>query len=183
MSETFFHLLGPGTQPNDDSFSMNPLPITCRVNGEPSMAALEQCAHSPQVIALLNELQHQLSERQPPLGEVLAVDLLNLNADDRHFINTLLGEGEVSVRIQQADDSESEIQEAIFCGLWRVRRRHGEQLLEDKLEALKNAPPREIRTEVVKPVFTNKCLSDDFVSMYNDAVTSTERTLSGKPEN
>lgn len=100
MSETFFHLLGPGTQPNDDSFSMNPLPITCRVNGEPSMAALEQCAHSPQVIALLNELQHQLSERQPPLGEVLAVDLLNLNADDRHFINTLLGEGEVSVRIQ-----------------------------------------------------------------------------------
>lgn len=93
MSETFFHLLGPGTQPNDDSFSMNPLPITCRVNGEPSMAALEQCAHSPQVIALLNELQHQLSERQPPLGEVLAVDLLNLNADDRHFINTLLGEG------------------------------------------------------------------------------------------
>lgn len=93
MSETFFHLLGPGTQPNDDSFSMNPLPITCQVNGEPSMAALEQCAHSPQVIALLNELQHQLSERQPPLGEVLAVDLLNLNADDRHFINTLLGKG------------------------------------------------------------------------------------------
>lgn len=131
----FFHLLGPGTQPNDDSFSMNPLPITCQVNDEPSMAALEQCAHSPQVIALLNELQHQLSERQPPLGEVLAVDLLNLNTDDRHFINTLLGEGEVSVRIQQADDSESEIQEAIFCGLWRVRRRHGEQLLEDKLEA------------------------------------------------
>lgn len=131
----FFHLLGPGTQPNDDSFSMNPLPITCQVNDEPSMAALEQCAHSPQVIALLNELQHQLSERQPPLGEVLAVDLLNLNADDRHFINTLLGEGEVSVRIQQADGSESEIQEAIFCGLWRVRRRHGEQLLEDKLEA------------------------------------------------
>lgn len=39
------------------------------------------------------------------------------------------------MRIQQANDSESEIQEAIFCGLWRVRRRHGEQLLEDKLEA------------------------------------------------
>ena len=79
MSETFFHLLGPGTQPNDDSFSMNPLPITCQVNDEPSMAALEQCAHSPQVIALLNELQHQLSERQPPLGEVLAVDPNALN--------------------------------------------------------------------------------------------------------
>lgn len=48
------------------------------------------------MIALLNELQHQLSERQPALGEVLAVDLLNLNADDRHFINTLRGRGSVS---------------------------------------------------------------------------------------
>jgi len=55
--------------------------------------------------------------------------------------------------------------------------------LEAQLEALKNAPPREIRTEVVKPVFTNKCMSDEFVRMYNDAVTSTERALSGEPEN
>ncbi|EGM4476172.1 hypothetical protein IIL41_004729, partial [Salmonella enterica subsp. enterica serovar Newport] len=63
-----------------------------------------------------------------------------------------------------------------------VARESGRKL-EEQLEVLKNAPPREIRTEVVKPVFTNVCLSDDFVRMYNDAVTSTERTLSGKPEN
>lgn len=55
--------------------------------------------------------------------------------------------------------------------------------LEEKLEALRNAPPREIRTELVKPVFTNRCLSDEFVSMYNDAAASAERALSGKPEN
>ncbi|MCE5350910.1 hypothetical protein JEM52_13145 [Citrobacter koseri] len=55
--------------------------------------------------------------------------------------------------------------------------------LEDKLEALKDAQPREIRTEVLKPVFTNVCLSDEFVSMYNSAAASTERALSGKPEN
>lgn len=55
--------------------------------------------------------------------------------------------------------------------------------LEAKLEALKEAQPREIRTEVVKPVFTNRCLSDDFVSMYNEAAAGTERALSGKPEN
>ncbi|MCZ9156389.1 hydrogenase expression/formation protein [Escherichia albertii] len=134
MSETFFHLLGPRTQPNDDSFSMNPLPITCQVNDEPSMAALERCSHSPRVIALLNDLQKQLSQRQPPQGEVLAVNLLNLNADERHFINTLLGEGEVSVRIQHADGSESEIQEAIFCGFWRVRKRRDARLQEDRLE-------------------------------------------------
>ncbi|MCZ8553016.1 hydrogenase expression/formation protein [Escherichia albertii] len=134
MSEAFFHLLGPGTQPNDDSFSMNPLPITCQVNDEPSMAALERCSHSPRVIALLNDLQKQLSQRQPPQGEVLAVNLLNLNADERHFINTLLGEGEVLMRIQHADGSESEIQEAIFCGFWRVRKRRDARLQEDRLE-------------------------------------------------
>ncbi|MGE6980728.1 hypothetical protein [Kluyvera intermedia] len=55
--------------------------------------------------------------------------------------------------------------------------------LEDQLEALKNAPPREIRTEVVKPVFTNVCLSAEFVVMYNEAAASAERALSGKPEN
>ena len=55
--------------------------------------------------------------------------------------------------------------------------------LENQLEALKNAPPREIRTEVLKPVFTNVCLSAEFVSMYNAAAASTERALSGKPEN
>jgi uncharacterized membrane-anchored protein YhcB (DUF1043 family) len=55
--------------------------------------------------------------------------------------------------------------------------------LEEKLEAVKNALPREIRTEVVKPVFTNVCMSADFVRMYNDAAASTERALSGKPEN
>ncbi|EDW6410694.1 hydrogenase expression/formation protein, partial [Salmonella enterica subsp. enterica] len=52
MSNAFFHLLGPGTQPDDASFSMNPLPLTCQVNGDPSMAALERCAHSPAVMAL-----------------------------------------------------------------------------------------------------------------------------------
>lgn len=55
--------------------------------------------------------------------------------------------------------------------------------LEDKLEALKNVAPREIRTEVLKPVFTSRCLSDEFVSMYNRAATGTERALSGKSEN
>lgn len=52
--------------------------------------------------------------------------------------------------------------------------------LEEKLEAMKEAQPREIRTEVVKPVFTNVCMSDDFVRMYNEAAAGTERALAGK---
>lgn len=55
--------------------------------------------------------------------------------------------------------------------------------LETKLEELASAQPREIRTEIVKPVFTNVCVSDEFVRMFNDAAASAERALSGKPQN
>lgn len=114
---------------------MNPLPLTCQVNGDPSMAALERCAHSPAVMALLTDLRGQLARRIPEVGDVLGWELSPLNADDLSFLNTLLGEGEVSVRIQHPDGSESEIQETIFCGLWRVRHLHNRRLLTDRLEA------------------------------------------------
>lgn len=52
--------------------------------------------------------------------------------------------------------------------------------LDEKLEAIRNAPPKEIRTELVKPVFTNRCMSDEFVSMYNAAAEKASRALSGK---
>ncbi|NBN74752.1 hypothetical protein [Proteus sp. G2615] len=52
--------------------------------------------------------------------------------------------------------------------------------LENKLEELANAQPPEIRTEIIKPVFTHLCVSDDFVRMYNEAIDNTERALSGK---
>ncbi|WP_454833770.1 hypothetical protein [Rahnella aceris] len=55
--------------------------------------------------------------------------------------------------------------------------------LENTLEALRNAQPVEIRTEVVKPVFTNVCVSADFVSLYNAAADKAERALSGKSVN
>lgn len=54
--------------------------------------------------------------------------------------------------------------------------------LEEKLEALESGRPKEIRTEILKPVFTNVCVSDDFIRMYNATAENIERTLSGKPE-
>lgn len=54
--------------------------------------------------------------------------------------------------------------------------------LEDKLEALESGRPKEIRTEIIKPIFTNVCVSDEFIGMFNATTENTERTLSGKPE-
>jgi hypothetical protein len=55
--------------------------------------------------------------------------------------------------------------------------------LENTLEALRNAQPVEIRTEILKPVFTNECLSPELVSLYNAAADKAERALSGKSVN
>lgn len=55
--------------------------------------------------------------------------------------------------------------------------------LENKLEAIRDGQPKEIRTEIVKPVFTHVCVSDEFVSMFNSAAEKAERALSGKPKN
>ncbi|MBO1504897.1 hypothetical protein JKX24_15770 [Serratia proteamaculans] len=57
---------------------------------------------------------------------------------------------------------------------------HSARQLENKIEALRDAQPKEIRTEVVKPVFTNVCVSDEFIRLYNDAADKAERAISGK---
>lgn len=114
---------------------MNPLPLTCQVNSDPSMASLENCPHSPAVMALLADVRQQLRRRIPAKQDVLGWDLSALNADDLTFLNTLLGEGEVSVRIQHADGRACEIQESIFCGIWRVRCQNDNGQWEEHLEA------------------------------------------------
>jgi hypothetical protein len=55
--------------------------------------------------------------------------------------------------------------------------------LEVKLEELKGAIPAGLRAELDKPVFTNDCLSGDYLRMYNEASENAERTLSGKSKN
>lgn len=59
--------------------------------------------------------------------------------------------------------------------------RESARRLENQLEGFANAAPKEIRTEIIKPVFTNVCVSPEFVSMYNASATRIERELSGKP--
>lgn len=56
------------------------------------MATLENCPHSPAVMALLADVRHQLTQRIPAKQDVLGWDLSALNADDLTFLNTLLGE-------------------------------------------------------------------------------------------
>ncbi|MFU9138300.1 hypothetical protein [Erwinia tasmaniensis] len=64
-----------------------------------------------------------------------------------------------------------------------VTRKSGE-VLEAKLAELKANEihtEREIRTEIIKPVFSNVCATDESVRVFNQSVDQGERTLSGKP--
>ncbi|MDR2243307.1 MAG: hypothetical protein LBE28_11105 [Providencia alcalifaciens] len=58
--------------------------------------------------------------------------------------------------------------------------RESARKLENQLEGIANAAPKEIRTEIIKPIFTNVCVSPEFVSMYNASAARIERELSGK---
>lgn len=64
----------------------------------------------------------------------------------------------------------------------QISRESGRKL-ENQLEEIAHAAPKEIRTEIIKPVFTHVCVSDEFVGMYNETVANIERTLSGKSIN
>ncbi|HDL7205411.1 TPA: hypothetical protein ACVBYD_004605 [Yersinia enterocolitica] len=55
--------------------------------------------------------------------------------------------------------------------------------LEDKLTELKANEvhtERLIRTEIIKPVFSTVCATDEYVRLFNASAESAERTLSGK---
>lgn len=72
--------------------------------------------------------------------------------------------------------------EKIRAEVTEITRQSG-QALENKLAELKaneTHTEREIRTEVIKPVFSNVCATDDYVRLFNDSTDKAERTLSGK---
>ncbi|MHB2063487.1 hypothetical protein ACX64M_00845 [Serratia marcescens] len=61
--------------------------------------------------------------------------------------------------------------------------RQSGEALEKKLAELKaneTHTERVIRTEVVKPVFSHVCATDDYVRLFNESADRAERTLSGK---
>jgi hypothetical protein len=58
------------------------------------------------------------------------------------------------------------------------------RVLDDKLQDIRSNEihtERLIHTEIIKPVFTHICATDEYVRLFNDSVERDERTLSGKP--
>ena len=75
-------------------------------------------AVNPEAVARLHRIQAEADFHQPDHSPP-RVDLIDLGDSDRRLVNDVLGEGEVSIRI---DGSRVyRIQESVLAGVWRVR--------------------------------------------------------------
>jgi hydrogenase-1 operon protein HyaF len=110
-------LAGPGSQPDDEdgelafmelpkgmaTFSMPQIP-------EPDVAA----DHAP-ALEKLDEALAALRAAPAP-GASITIDLLDLDAGNRAFVDQMLGEGEVSI----VAGAHVQAQESVLAGVWRI---------------------------------------------------------------
>ena len=122
MSDSLFHLLGPERSWKVMTASgMNPLPSPARSTATPAWQHWKTVRTARRGWHLLADVRHQLTSREFPPNRMCWDGIYPRSMQTISPSEYALGEGEVSVRIQHADGRASEIQESIFCGIWRVR--------------------------------------------------------------
>ena len=127
---------GPGSQPEDTELAYLPLPREIESFDMPHLPSSEQVAHLAEAKAAIASLIARLQNYQGGLLDYPVVELDALDYDNRQLINQLLGEGEVSARVQCLDGRLLDIQESVFAGIWRVLESDADgQLLADRIEA------------------------------------------------
>ncbi len=92
----------------------------------PRLPEPEACARFPAVVELFASL-HEAASRWTP-GRSRVFEMSGFDAGAWDLINQILGEGEVSVTVSLPDGDRLLIQESVFTGVWRVRRRNGDGL-------------------------------------------------------
>ncbi len=111
-------LTGPGSQPTEDDagdFAFMEMPKGMNAYAPPEMPEPEEAkAFRP----ALDKLEAVLSALRsaPAAGASIEIDLSDLDAANRGFMDQMLGEGEVSIIAGGAIQA----QEAILAGVWRV---------------------------------------------------------------
>ena len=108
--------LGPGSQPvaDDDHMDFPAIPQGMATYQPPSLPEEGVAAERAPAVAVLARLQAIL-DAPAPVG---TVDLTGLGDGDRWLVDEILGEGEVSIRVEGVPGWR--IQESVFAGAWRV---------------------------------------------------------------
>lgn len=110
--------IGPGSQPAEDRLDYLPLPQAMHHYRAPLLPEAEELGNVDDALALLDAVACALAA-----GATAAFPAAALSPEGGRFLDQVLGEGEVSIRVEAAADGEEiRIQEAVLAGVWRVRR-------------------------------------------------------------
>jgi hydrogenase-1 operon protein HyaF len=109
---------GTGSQPEDDGFSYMPIPRDVPMFSMPRVPENAEAAAMAAARDLLVRFVDGMRAVHAP-----CIELTNFDPAGLQVLNDLLGEGEVSVRIQSRNGSSHDIriQETVFAGVWRER--------------------------------------------------------------
>lgn len=123
--------IGPGSQSEDVELDYMVMPQGMQTYATPILPEPEQMAQLKPAHGALHAILGAL-EAVAAGSDALAVDLSALDAANLQLVNQVLGEGEVSARVEGIHSIR--IQEAIFAGVWRTVVSDGAQILSDRVD-------------------------------------------------
>lgn len=120
MNSIYLPIIGQGSQPKEaDGVDLDfmRLPSAMTTYAMPQVSVALEPESIARVKAVLHEVQVALSSFVP--NQDNSFNVRHLTEQEQGFLNEILGEGEVS--IIQNDDLNTQIQESVLAGVWRVR--------------------------------------------------------------
>jgi hydrogenase-1 operon protein HyaF len=123
--------IGPGSQIEEDELTYMQMPQGMQTYTNPILPEPEDILSLKQAHAVLREI-HLGLQRVAQGEHSIVVDLSHLDAANLQLVNQVLGEGEVSARIEA--QYSMRIQEAVFTGVWRTVISDGVTVISDHIE-------------------------------------------------
>lgn len=127
-------MIGPGSQPEGDAeLHYMEMPSGMNTYHAPQLPEREDVENMEGAQTVLKQALDALNAYQEGDG-VICIDLGTLDKENIELVNQLMGLGEVSANVKNAQYL-VEIQESVYAGVWRVRYfDHNNRLLTDQIE-------------------------------------------------
>lgn len=123
--------LGPGSQVEEEVLEYINMPKEMYTYAPPILPEPEDVANLTAAHDALRSIVAALQVANAG-GKPAPVSMLNLDRDNLHLVNQVLGEGEVSARV--LGETELKVQESVFAGVWRVIETLGDRIVSDHIE-------------------------------------------------
>jgi len=145
-------MIGPGSQVEDDTLEYITMPKGMETWRPPLLPEAGEVANLTSALDALRAVA-QLLDATAEDGRARSLDLGALDASNRALINQVLGEGEVSARIDR-DGLPLRVQESVFAGIWRVLDGHSDRIEVGAVPAvlLDRQPPGAAEIEALSAV-------------------------------